>query len=506
MYSQAGFILKKLYRNRLGLTYFIVGLLIGISFSTTLLIPHPPQTTTLHGLGSIHAFTRDSKQSPAYLNRAYETFVDRHAVIFDSLKDSGNGGRAGTKKQSLITTAYQRSTVVQQAPWFPAVKQCKESCCAQSIAVSLDQDKDQLITSVDGLDLADVALISHKRKSELMWAISDLVVDIIPCLQPGTIIYADHEGGGVERFFDIYRPLMKHPYLLVTGGSDGIEPWITDNLGKKWLEDSFMISWYGINPAYHTGADSPKFKMMHLGLGAIFDQQTVLYERLVKTGFANPFAESKKSRWTDSEELATATDTTPLLFVKFGINKMSQDRWQPYNMACQNRTATPKDQVTCTTGLKKFRNTEIYEAAEKYLFGLSPKGNGYDCYRTYELYFLGVIPVVEYWPENEEMFRGLPLLQLERSYNYTQKQLVTKMREYIQSPAFQNTVFDGWDRLFLKYWRTSVLNETNRFGDIFEDGNGNKFYKSWTYTKYTKPYLKTDWPPEEPFETIEHML
>jgi hypothetical protein len=126
---------------------------------------------------------------------------------------------------------------------------------------------------------------------------------------------------------------------------------------------------------------------------------------------------------------------------------------------------------------------------------------GMDCYRTYELYFLGVIPIVLYRPEHEELYRGLPVLQL-KSWDLTQEELVRKMREYIESPEFQDNDFDGWERLFLKYWRTKVLNETDRLSEIMEDDVGRKYYKSWTYTRYKEPYTKAFWPPKEPMKTI----
>jgi hypothetical protein len=128
-----------------------------------------------------------------------------------------------------------------------------------------------------------------------------------------------------------------------------------------------------------------------------------------------------------------------------------------------------------------------------------------DCYRTYELYFLGVIPVVKYRPEHSVLFRGLPLLEI-NEWNLTQEELVKRMRDYIASPKFLNDNFDGWERLFLKYWRTNVLNETGRLHDIFEDDIGRKYFKSWTYTRYTPPYEEPFWPPKIPLEKIKDML
>ena len=130
---------------------------------------------------------------------------------------------------------------------------------------------------------------------------------------------------------------------------------------------------------------------------------------------------------------------------------------------------------------------------------------GMDCYRTYELFFLGVIPIVLYQKEHAELYRGLPVLQLE-SWEITQQQLVGKMRGYIASPEFQDTDFSGWERLFLQYWRTKVLNETGRLDDIVVDDAGKQYYKSWTYTRYKEPYAEPNWPPKEPMSRIQNML
>jgi hypothetical protein len=56
------------------------------------------------------------------------------------------------------------------------------------------------------------------------------------------------------------------------------------------------------------------------------------------------------------------------------------------------------------------------------------------------------------------------------------------MKEYIQSPAFQNATFDGWERLFLKYWRRKLLQDSGREKDIIRDEQGREYYQAWKYT------------------------
>ena len=111
---------------------------------------------------------------------------------------------------------------------------------------------------------------------------------------------------------------------------------------------------------------------------------------------------------------------------------------------------------------------------------------GNDCYRTYELLYLGVIPVVKYSPEFVELFRDIPILML-RNWNLTQQELVEKMRNYIYSPEFRDNDFLGWDRLFLKHWRRQVLSDAGRLDEIVEDDMGRPYYQAWTYRPYTHP-------------------
>ena len=65
---------------------------------------------------------------------------------------------ASSQTKHNSETAYRKATVVKQAPWFTPKKVCKETCCAETVAVFLQQDEHQIINTVDGLDLADVRL------------------------------------------------------------------------------------------------------------------------------------------------------------------------------------------------------------------------------------------------------------------------------------------------------------------------------------------------------------
>lgn len=280
------------------------------------------------------------------------------------------------KRLLPMKTSYHRATVVKRAPWFDRQGYCLDTCCADPIAVSLHQDTDHLITSVDGFDLADVVLLGHDIKRHLVLDVSYMDDSIIPCLRDGTIFYADSEFGGIIRFYHHFRPNLTKPFVMITGRTDGPEPITGHGVGLNAIQnDDLLIRWYGINPCYSCGAKSEKFAMMHLGLSAAFDHQRYLYDYVANRNFVNPFAGANKARFLGSKELRTAQDTTNLMFVKFGINERSLHRQQPFDMACNNRTSTPNDMISCSGPTKHFHPSDIYEATKNYLFGLSPPGN-----------------------------------------------------------------------------------------------------------------------------------
>jgi hypothetical protein len=273
----------------------------------------------------------------------------------------------------------------------------------------------------------------------------------------------------------------------LTTKTDGPSPieFFTDRLNT----DPLLLAWYGINPSYELGANHSKFRMMPLGLtGNKFRQQPDLNLLLQARNFTNPFG-GDKSRWTNATLWDTATDTTPILFVKFGFHQNALHRQVPFNMACQNRTMTPIEDLSCNKE-KGANPRQTYTAVSKYLFGLSPPGNGMDCFRTYEYLLNGVIPIVIKQPEYDELFEDLPILQLDH-WNYNQSELLQVMRDYVMSPAFLNNTFDaGWERLFLKYWRHQVLRDAGRLHEIVRDDQGREYYTAWVYSLFKPPHIQ----------------
>ena len=394
-----------------------------------------------------------------------------------------------------MTTAFIDSSIVLKAPWFQPRKICVEKCCAETVAISLDQDDTRIKNTIDGLDLADVLERGHELPDHLIFHANTVSPDIIPCFQPGTIVHADNYGNTMRRWFEKHRLLVTVPYVLISSETDGHSPigFFKEKLSNdESTQDKLLIKWYGMNPDTDNVDQLNKFVSFPLGLSKYHEQMPYLTHYLRQTNFSNPFAGAvNKDRWIKSVELQTALETTNILFVKFGINPNSQHRKIPFAALCShllNKTnlVEPMTRVSCT--LDPFSMSETYAAASKYLFGLSPPGNGMDCYRTYELWMLGVIPIIERNRDYPEMFRGLPYIQVDR-WDYTQAELIKMMQDYIASDEFQNNDFSGWERLFLRYWRRMILADTGRDKDIIKDENGREYYQAWKYSLYVPPLV-----------------
>uniref|UniRef100_A0A7S4I1X6 Uncharacterized protein n=1 Tax=Odontella aurita TaxID=265563 RepID=A0A7S4I1X6_9STRA len=428
---------------------------------------------------------------------------------------------ATTKIGKNYDSTYNKANVVRNATsWFTPRKICKDSCCAETVAVSLQPDDRQIINTLDGLDLADIRLQHYRNPPHIKFQGNILNETMLPCLQPGTIIQLENHMKILHYFFLKVRKKITVPYILMTTKSDGSSP-LTK--GPELATDNFLIRWYGTNPQESRRMPSDpkqKFAPLPLGLSKHYDQDKFLSQYLRMTNYTNPFLD--KSRWTSLQggwrsvtvgkdattgqnetaggNLTTGGNETVWryvpgrnvtaddMFVKFGVNRLSKRRQVIVDGLCGDKRVPP-GRASC--GKSWINPHEIYAQASTYLFGVSPPGAGYDCYRTYELLLMGVIPIVEErHPLSDELFRDLPVVQVSNMFDASPTysgRIVRAAQEYIESDEFRYGSFDkGWERLFLRYWRRRILRDAGREKDILMDEHGREYYQAWRYTPMNK--------------------
>mmetsp|Transcript_16150 Transcript_16150/g.22747 ORF Transcript_16150/g.22747 Transcript_16150/m.22747 type:complete len:526 (-) Transcript_16150:305-1882(-) len=410
-----------------------------------------------------------------------DAVVPRYHEVLEQIKENVK------QKKNLFETSYKSSTVIssgtttnQTSSWFTPQKIChEEKCCAETVAIPLNQDSNKIVNTMDAYELADLVLQHYTLPPHATYHASTLHEDMLPCLQPGTIISLETHDKILNYFFLKLRKNITVPYIIITSRSDGDSP---RGYGKELDRDELMLNWYGTNP--NLVEPNPKFTPMPLGLSIHHNQERLLASYLEVTKFSNPFR--NKDRWLSQSHILSHAD----IFVKLGnMETLGHHRKAAWNILCgSNHTSKLNtDGVSCVE--KTGPPDEVYPAASTYLFAVSPPGAGYDCYRTYEWLLLGVIPIVMERPSSKQLFEDLPVVLMPRSDMYdenTQRGLqkyITAIQNYTQSSAFQNNTFDkGWKRLFLNYWRRRILKDARRDQQILKDEQGTEYYQAWKYT------------------------
>ncbi|CAB9509790.1 expressed unknown protein [Seminavis robusta] len=424
-------------------------------------------------------------------NEPHKTYME----LADLIQEQVNAPLPGGRQPANYETSYQRATVYERAPWFmPPRKLCKETCCVQGVAISLEQDETQLINTRDGMELADLVLPYQRvnmdqlpPRHQFTYFGRTFDKHMLPCLVPGTIIGVQNHLDLTVGFFHEYRPFIQVPYLLTVTGTDGDSP----QLYEEYIADPLLIQYYATNPRYdrtHRLFRAHRRKKMHpmnLGLSYLHPQERFLEPYLQLNQYRNPFLlDDDKSKWDLAKH---PFDFDKDVFVQFKFYPQRPHREALWNRLCSNNAIVNKGNISCTKG-RTVGMHQFYKQMSQYRFGLSPPGVGYDCYRTYELLLLGVIPIIEERaPESHLMFEGLPVIQvanLSMATTISRQEIATIIQNYVTSPEFQNDTFEkGWKLLFLQYQRQAVLKDTKRDREILVDETtGKQYYQGYRYS------------------------
>jgi hypothetical protein len=408
----------------------------------------------------------------------------KYVELQDEIKNPSEEIMPKRQQRDNSWSNYNRATIVEKAPWFTPRKMCKNTCCVETVAISLEQEKYQVINTRDGLDLADVMIPQGKVKPHelhgphLKYHAQTLTKAMLPCLVPGTIIgIENHKDIVFTHFFHNLRPNIKVPYMITTTGSDGDSP----EQHPEYLRDPLLIKWYATNPKYHDHQEFQKnihkFHPMKLGLSYQHPQERRLLPYLKLNNFTNPFLD--KSKWDFTKN---KFDFTKDVFVHFGLQH-AEERLPLWDLLCPTKVTNA---TSCNKETNRLSPHQIYSDMSQYRFGVSPPGRGYDCYRTYEMLLLGIIPIIEdMGPESRDLFKGLPVIIMPKMTKATNKQqFVDIIHSYIESENFQNATYEeGWGHLFFQHNRQDMLKYSKRMKEIVVDDAGKQYFQAYRYSE-----------------------
>uniref|UniRef100_A0A7S0ZX53 Exostosin GT47 domain-containing protein n=1 Tax=Noctiluca scintillans TaxID=2966 RepID=A0A7S0ZX53_NOCSC len=88
-------------------------------------------------------------------------------------------------------------------------------------------------------------------------------------------------------------------------------------------------------------------------------------------------------------------------------------------------------------------------------FALSPRGGGLNCYRTWEILAVGTIPVIEYHPANDNLYSGLPVVQV-TDWNDVTPDFLGREWSRIMSAQRAGQFSPSHAKAFLPYWLSII--------------------------------------------------
>jgi len=198
------------------------------------------------------------------------------------------------------------------------------------------------------------------------------VFDETKCLKPENIRESEIvfvKSDYLRRFFSEVHPRIKHPYVLISHNSD-------ESIDESYLKyvDDKIIHWYTQNLL----ARHPKISALPIGLENIWH---------CCNGIPIEFDLIRRM-------LGRVCEKKPRILMSFSIANNRLERELVYR-SLKNHPLVDAD---------TFGNPWRYKKAlKKYMFVLSPPGNGFDCYRTWEAMCLRVVPIVKRSIINEQV-------------------------------------------------------------------------------------------------------
>ena len=259
-------------------------------------------------------------------------------------------------------------------------------------------------------------------------------------------------------YFSTVINKINNKFILVSGDSDCTVPdelFKNNNEFHNFINNEKIIHWYSQNCIL----DHKKLSRIPIGL----DYHTM---------------KEKDSDW--GEKIISGIQEYILNYIK----KNSKPFWEREVKCYSNfhfftNTKYGNDRIEALTYINKnlvfYENTKInrkqtWENQSKYVFVISPHGNGLDCHRTWEALCLGCIPIVKK-SGISNLFDELPVLIVE-DWKHINIELLNDTIN-----KFKNSIFN-YDKLKLKYWVDKIKTKKIKWNIISPEIKYDLFYNN----------------------------
>jgi hypothetical protein len=234
--------------------------------------------------------------------------------------------------------------------------------------------------------------------------------------------------------FAYYLSLIKYPVILITTDGDRPSPSSYDfnKTVNPLLKSNMIIKWYTQN--YDKSIIHPKLTYIPIG----FDLHTSRW--LIKNSISEKINYMINARISSSKEKRINN-----LVLCDAHNSISHpERIEMHKILINNKKI-----IFCKNMLPFNDITRLYN---KYNFVLSPRGNGVDCHRTWELFLAGVIVITRTSSIDDIYLKNnLPVVILQK-WDELNHDIENKLKkwydDHIHKTSFDNII----TRLTFEYW------------------------------------------------------
>lgn len=276
--------------------------------------------------------------------------------------------------------------------------------------------------------LADLHYGDDKQPEGVRTLLQKLSLSTVPCLQPGVVIFVDTVASAP--FLEIFFPLIKVPFVLISGDSDQANPY--DKKTWETLTSSpLVLHWFVGN---YRGPPEGTSLFSKLSLLPIGNNQWRRKNPLLMGAYQDGYGLLNGTLQRQREKLA---ERPIIVAFHAGTNKAIRDPL--WDLACKS-TSTLASLSDCNS----IPPEDFYGRLQSFKFVLSPHGAGLDCFRTWEGLYLGVYPIVK-TSTLDPLYVDLPVLIVKDWTDITPELLDSTYAH------FQNSKFD-FEKLWNGYW------------------------------------------------------
>jgi hypothetical protein len=169
----------------------------------------------------------------------------------------------------------------------------KDVLCSETVTLLLHQDEFRMIHTLDGLDLADIVIQKYINPPRGEFFAPLLRLDMLPCLQPKSIVHIDNYRRLVDHYFDTVSHAQV-PYILMTSESDDYSP---SRHSERLGTDDQLLKWCGQDMdlnrldarARENATALSKLTAFPLGLPKYPPQSPLFSRYLQLNNYTNPF-------------------------------------------------------------------------------------------------------------------------------------------------------------------------------------------------------------------------